>query len=471
MTYALDTTGHSLQNLVIGESAAVSKAAANPYHTLVPLSGPFFADSMYIKYTSNAGVSRILTLNVDYKLGYIYQAATTECNLMVCGCIYFLDLTLVGTVVYKCQTLGGTYSVLLANSTNIHSLEFRDPETTTWEQVCAARTMALSVFPTVTSPYLETNSADYRRLTDALDAAGLSVHLRPRFLPTPDTVAFIPTKSEIGLGNIDNYRTATTVEAAAGTANNLFVTPQGAVAAVTAVVNTQLSLSGYKTAIAYAATLTVTDPLQMYSYNNDLYIARPSTVPFLTSGIFETLKFQLVSSNSRDKWVETKVVVTGTESVLPTGAKVINTGLTVTGRVASRLVINDIVEAVVSVDYYLHKGKIIISYPLVANDVLMLYTKPLKSRVADAIPYYQCVSAVDTTGLFTLDSLDNIDTDDLRVRLNDLLILSRAQGDYSFTGNVLQITYPLALGDVVEVESLDTTSELGTQVLRNLLQS
>jgi hypothetical protein len=81
------------------------------------------------------------------------------------------------------------------------------------------------------------------------------------------------------------------------------------------------------------------------------------------------------------------------------------------------------------------------------------------------------VSAVDTTGLFTLDSLDNIDTDDLRVRLNDLLILSRAQGDYSFTGNVLQITYPLALGDVVEVESLDTTSELGTQVLRNLLQS
>lgn len=471
MSYALDTTGHSLQNLIIGESAAVSKAAANPYNTLIPVNGPFFADSMYIKYTSNAGASRILQAGVDYKVGYIFQAATTQCNYLVGGCVYFTDLTLVGTVVYKCQTLGGTYSPGTGNAANIHNLEFRDPETTTWEQVNTARSLALGVFPTVTVPYLETNSAEFKRITDALDGAGLSVHLRPKFLPTPDTAAFIPTKAEIGVGNVDNFKTATLAEATAGTAENLFVTPKGAVAAVSSVVNTQLALNGYKTATAYGATLTVSDPMQMYSYNNDLYIGRPSVMPFVTSGVFETLKFQLVSSNSRDAWRETKLTVTGTELSLPTGAKIVNTGLTFTSAVASRLVINDLIEAVNTVDYYLHKGKLIINYPLVANDVLMLYTKALKSRVADAVPYYQCLAVTDTSGTFTLDAVDNIDTNDLRVRLNDLLILSRAQGDYTFTGNTLQLTYPLALGDVVEVESLDTTSELGTQVLRNLLQS
>ena len=470
MPYALDPTGGSLQNLVIGEAMNFSVAASNPYSILSPISGPFFADTIHIRYTNSAGVSRILVENVDYRLGHVYKLATDQCNRRICGSIYFTDLTLAGSVTYTLQTLGGSYAINTTIATAIRNSEQRDPETTTWEQVLTARSVALAAFPAVTHPYLKTTSADYQALTAALDEAGLAVHLRPKFLPTPEQAVFVPTKAEVGLGNVQNYGVATPAQAAAGTATNLYVTPQGAAAAAAAAVATQFAAQGYKVAITYAALLNVTDPLQMYLFSNDLYIPRPSSLPFTTSGVFETQKFQLVASNRRDAWTETRLTVVGNEPVDAAGNKVLTTGLTLGSGVASRVVLNDLLELVLGIDYYLNKSKLIIMRTLVANDKIILSTKPLKSRVADTAPYYCAVTVTSTlTRDYTLDPLDNVDPTDLRVVLNDLLTLSRTEGDFTITGNVMHVNYPIALGDVFEVMTLDSTPVIGRMQMRNLL--
>jgi hypothetical protein len=471
MSYALDTTGDSLQNLVIGEVMEFSLSSSNTVYNVLPiLSGPFFADTIKVRYTNSSNVSRILTLGVDYKVGYVYKAATDACNRLVAACIYFMDQTLVGSVTYTLQTLGGTYAINTTLAGSIRNAELRDPEIVTWEQVCAARSFALATFPTVTHPYLKTTSADYAAMVQALDEAGLAVHLRPAFLPTPDQVAFIPTKAEVGLSLVNNFATATDQQAASGTATNLYVTPKGAALAAAGVVSAQLAAQGYKVATDYAATLNVTDPMQMYSYQNDLYIPRPSALPFTTSGVFETQKFMLVNSNRRDAWTEVVISVTGNESIDAAGGRVLTTGLTLLSGMESRVVINDLIEAVGDTDYRLTPTKLVVYYPLSANDVVVLSVKPKKSRVADTAPYYASITVNSTlTGDFTIPALDNVDPTDLRVVLNDLLTLSRVKSDYTISGTTLHINYPLALGDVIEVMTLDSTSPIGRLNLRNLL--
>jgi hypothetical protein len=470
MSIALDTTGDNLQNMIIGESMTFARVATNPFHVLTPLSGPFFAQTMYIRFTPTSGTPRTLIENVDYKLGYIYKAATDACNRMICGGVYFLDLSLAGTITYTCQVLGGSYAIPLATANIVHALEMRDPEVTTWEQVCTARAMALAAFPVVTHQFLRDANVDYDALVRSLEQAGLTVHLRPSFLPTPDQIAFIPSKAEVGLGNVQNYPMATQAQAAAGVLDNVYLTPKGAALTAQAVVLQQMAQQGYKVAVPYAALLTVSDPLQQYSYLGDVYTPKASMVPFTTSGTFESTKFQLVSSITRDAWTETSISIVGTETLDASGNRVLTTGLNLLCATDSRAVLNDLLELVPGLDYYLTPTKLVVCRPTGPNDVIILHTRAMKSRVADPVPYYKSFSVTNAQVLdYALDPLDNIDWKDLQFRLNDMIVMSWIKGDYTVTGNSVHIAYPLALGDVVEVLSRDCATDIGRMELRNLL--
>lgn len=472
MSYTLDPLGQSLQNTIIGESATLNLPAGRNYLFVVPPTGPYFEDSMLIKHTDSAGVSRILEKGIDWNPGFQFVDATQKCNRPIYGCINFVDITLDGSILINYKTLGGTYILTAAQIASIQSLEQRDPTFTSWEKVLYDRVIARATFPTVDHSWSVVNVDVVERATAELEKAGLIVNLRPKFLPEPGATVYLPTKAEVGLPYVDNFKTATAAEAAAGTATDLFMTPAGTKAAVNGLVDSHLTATGYQVPIAYVAGLTVNDSTKSYKYKNSTYVPRPEAIPFVTNGSFEKDKFSIVNSDERNHWVKFgPYTVTGAETIDPsTGFMKISTGLAFSSRVNSKLIINDVVEAVFNMDYHVDDGILIIEYPLDVGDKFVVYFKETSSKNADDRNYYKTFKVTSGVTSFTLAGLGYLKPDDLRVTLNDFVILTK-DVDYTITGNILSITYTLKLGDLIEVENIDNIPFTGKFPLRSLLFS
>ena len=67
------------------------------------------------------------------------------------------------------------------------------------------------------------------------------------------------------------------------------------------------------------------------------------------------------------------------------------------------------------------------------------------------------------------DVVSVVDVLNLRITLNDFVTLSANVGDYTIVNGILTIAYPMAAGDVVEIENIDSTTLFGKTALRNLL--
>lgn len=468
MTYALDVTGIAVENKVLGTTVTITPSPST-YLRLIPVTGPFYSQSVYIRYTPALGNSRVLTEGVDYYFGYLFQDASIKTRSQVYGAIVLSDNTLNGTLTYSLQTLGAPYELTVLQVATIIAGEMRDPNLVSWESVCTARSYALAAMPVVDYAYTRASSQEFNKLTSLLDEAGLAVHLRPKFLPTPGDTAFIPSASEIGLGNVDNFKTATTAQAAAGTANNLFVTPAGMTAAVNAQVAQQLAVLGYQLPVTYRGALSVVNTTQTYLFEGDVWVARSDAIPFTTTGVFEYSKFVLVTSNSRDYWQSLMFTITGTESKTALNEVILPLGVTVKSRVKSSAIINDIVEAVAGVDYRFDGNNLILNAMVSTGDVILLRFKQLKSRVADQSGYCKSYVITNTSSPLTLTDFSGISASDVQVRLNDLIILNPLRGDYTITGSTLTISYHTEIGDTVEVTDLDSLPEIGTQAMRSVL--
>lgn len=221
MAYAFDPTGRALQNKVLGEEATLALPSGKNYLYYIPAQAPFFPDSFAVKFRNTSGVERILVPGVDYEFSHQFMAASKACNTPIYGSIKLNPKTLTGTIWVTYQTLGGSWTISSSAISNIYANEYRDPAVTSWDAV---------VQPTLNFPVIEhrwsvVNVDDVREVVDRLDSVGIVVHLRPRFLAAPGDEVYIPGKTEVGLGNVDNYATATTTQADAGTSTTHFTTP------------------------------------------------------------------------------------------------------------------------------------------------------------------------------------------------------------------------------------------------------
>lgn len=467
MTYALDPTGHALQNIVLGEAKTI-QAKTSGHLFVVPNFGPFEESSLVVKYIDTTGASTVLTPGIDYRPGFQFTDATAKCNLPFYGCIEFLDLTLQGTVIYNYQSLGGSYVLSAPQISTISLGELRDPYFTSWEMVASAFTIPLTPFPTVDFPWSKLNVDLVKQAAAQLEQAGLVVHLRPDFLSTPDTTVFIPSKAEVGLGSVDNFPTATNQQALAGTDDQSFMTPLKTQQAVASLVNNQLALIGYKVPLSYKAGLTVSDVKQTYSYQDNVYAPRPAALPFTTSGAFEAAKFILVDSNTRDSWDKVAINVQGTEATLSTGAKVLPTGIVFTSEIVTLCTLNSVIEFTYGIDYHVDNGNLIVEYPIEKNDDLVFYYKPKLSRMPNDKNYYKTFTVISGVNAFPLPDFDYTNPSDVRVTLNDFIVLVKDL-DYVINNGVLVVNYTLKLGDLLEVETHDSIPFLGKQQLRSLL--
>jgi hypothetical protein len=476
--YPFDATGVALQNKVIGESYQLYAPSNRTTVLVVPLMGPFYWNTIEVKYVPNTGPSRILNREVDYKPVFQYLDATSKTNQLVVGGFQLTDSSLVGTgqVMMNYQCLGGLYVVdpggVWARAWQVVAYELRDAFFTTWEQAAAKAGIPLPDFPVVDIAWSRLNAPSIQRMLTEMEQAGLVVSVRQKLLPSPDTVKFVPDKTEIGLGNLANLPLATDTEAINDTLNNRYMTPHSAALAATQVLSTKLALMGYKVPTAYAAGLTVTDATGTFTYQNDVYAPRSSALPFTTSGLFEKEKFLLVRSADRDHWHNFSVITTGSEPRdTATGARVIETGIQFDSAVKSQLILNGVVEMTRMVDYHLSGSKIILEYPCDAGTEVRLLWRRSSSTVADDRPFYQSFLVDSGINTFTLTNFGSMVAEDFRVTLSDWSILT-LHSDYEISAaGVLKITFPLKLGDLIEVENNDMVPDIGKFQLRSILSA
>lgn len=221
-TYQFDPTGVLAANKIVGEQHPITAANGKSHHLVVPVYGPFFETGLTVIYRDVGGTDHVLTKGVDYHLAHQFIGASRATVKPIYGSIALLDLQLAGLITIGYQTLGGDWVldrnvVLAALSDSV-----RNPRVASWEQVVSVPTL----FPPVDHQYNLDDLVGMSEVVSELDQVGQAIAAKPA-----NTVLFdqdvTPTKQRLGLGNVDNFRTATDEEARLAESDTRFVTPRG----------------------------------------------------------------------------------------------------------------------------------------------------------------------------------------------------------------------------------------------------
>jgi len=241
--YPLDRTGTSETNKVVGERREINIASERAF---VPKAGPFFANS-FILY--NADTMEPLRPVDDYILAQPHAQAAQRTGLDVQSVVVLKVPTPIA-VTYDYQVVGGEYSWNLEGLQALIDELTLDDRAITWGSVIGRPT----AYPP--TPHIhdigDTFGWEYvvwqlERITNAILVGDEASHdeLRAQIQYVRDELIVLVdavngrvdehvgdfnnphqvTKQQVGLGDVDNYLTATPVEAYAGTANNRFMTP------------------------------------------------------------------------------------------------------------------------------------------------------------------------------------------------------------------------------------------------------
>lgn len=473
MTYSFDPTGAAVQNLVIGETASLIKNPNSQYLFVVFPFGPIYPDTFKIKHIAPNGAETVLHKNIDWECAFPYKQAMNRSNRFIAGGIKLVDVTKTGSIVVTGQVVGGQFSLNDVSAAAVQANVLSDPEYTIWEKACEVSQIPLADFPTVDYPYTVANSDNVRHLVDQLAEAGLVVQLRANLLSYPDDSKFIPTPSEIGLGNLRNFPISTEAQAKEGVSESAYMTPKTTAIAVEDRVVASLSAHGYSYPKTYGAGIQITDTKMTFIYKGSVYAAKDTAIPFRTDGSFESEKFTRIRTLERPIWKTWSYVITGSEARDAVGAVVIPSGLELHTSIKTRMTINSFIEPVRGVDFNMNGNVIHLRYPCGVGDEIKFYYKEASEDMPAVKDYYNAISIESGKNTYSLTDISGIVLDDLCVIHNDSTVLTFGV-DYSFdsvtpTNAIIRITFPISLGDVIEIVDLDSIPAMGRFVSRDLL--
>ncbi len=225
--YPFDPYGENAECLIKDERHSLSAVSSASFALIVPKNGPFFRRGLIVKHISTG---KTLVEGVDFALGHKFTRATIETARPVYGSILILNRELTGAFDATYQTLGGEFVIDTQAALETLLNTQIDPRTTTWEAVIQV--------PALFPPYDHYFDADTLVGAEALRLAILQIRdvintVPERLLPVlmthlddagnPHRV----NKNDVGLGFVDNFKTATVAETIEGMLNNRFVTPSG----------------------------------------------------------------------------------------------------------------------------------------------------------------------------------------------------------------------------------------------------
>lgn len=225
--YPFDPVGTLVSNKIVGEQHIITPANYRDFHYVVPKFAPFFWTGLVVKHRDLNNVVRTLTEGVDYHVTHWFISASRACAKPIYGSISFMNLSLAGVIILDYQTLGGMWTQDEAKIAEILADLIHNPRITAWDVV---------VDMPVTFPVIdhEWDLQDLAGATEVVQAlgdieatlratgeAGMSDHIANT--ANPHSV----TKTQVGLGSVQNFPPADGPTTTAGVSAAHYVTPFG----------------------------------------------------------------------------------------------------------------------------------------------------------------------------------------------------------------------------------------------------
>ena len=238
IAYPFDPSGTLVSNRITAEHQTISPPELSEFHFIIPHATPFFAETMVIVHLPS---QRTLVEGVDYVPTHYFQDASLQCARPIYGSITFYDKQLANAVRMAYQTLGGDWTLSPERIIEILSNKLVDPRRVYWEQIAELpyRFPPIDHDWHVDDVIgMDDVVAVLEEIRDALIASGeggLQAHLAD--LANPHGT----TKDQVGLANVENYPVATIAEAQAGTASNRYLTVLRGAQLVEAIIGSALT--------------------------------------------------------------------------------------------------------------------------------------------------------------------------------------------------------------------------------------
>jgi hypothetical protein len=220
--YPFDPTGTAETNLVVRERHTINPPDYTDYYFIVPFVGPFFENNLQIQHFPSG---KILVKGEDYLLGYRFLSASRATANQVWGAISLLGRELTGVLEVTYQTLGGDWTINEAIAAEMLANVMSNPRRTSWEQIHGPMQNFPVIdheWNLVDMVGMSEVNLTIRSIAETIEAAsGATINNHLNDINNPHNV----TKAQVGLGLVQNFPIASAGEAAAGTSNERYMTP------------------------------------------------------------------------------------------------------------------------------------------------------------------------------------------------------------------------------------------------------
>jgi hypothetical protein len=220
--YPFDPTGSATTNLVSGERQVINSSGIMNFFYIVPKAGPFYRDSLKVKLYPS-GVE--LVEGIDYNPTHYFHAGSHSTGLALYGSITFYDHTLTGTVSLEYQTIGGDWVLDEAAITQLLANNLVDPRITTWDEAVDLPYQfpvidhEFNIDNFIGADDIVTKLISIKEAINAMAAGTSSSHMQD--FSNPHQV----NKTHVGLGVVENYGVASLTQAQQGTSGTTYMTP------------------------------------------------------------------------------------------------------------------------------------------------------------------------------------------------------------------------------------------------------
>ena len=224
-TWELDPYGTNPANDIKAERKVLSSTQDGTFMFLIPKAAPFYAETLVIKHVASG---RTLVKGVDWEPGYRFELVSKRTYKPVYGAICILDRTLTGTFEYNYHTLGGEYTLDEQSLLTLLSNALTDPRVTTWEKITDVPwyfTPIQHLFNVVDMVGGKELADAINRVADKILSAAerlypsINVHIQDKANPHNTT------KAQVGLGNVSNFSICTEQEALEGVRLDRYISP------------------------------------------------------------------------------------------------------------------------------------------------------------------------------------------------------------------------------------------------------
>lgn len=130
--YEFDPSGGLAANRITDELHIINPASGSDFDVIIPSFAPFFKKGLVVKHLTSG---QTLTEGVHFDLGYHFAAASKECATPIYGAIVLTDRTLSGSLSIDYQTLGGEWVLDTQEIQTILANIKTDPRTVKWDDV------------------------------------------------------------------------------------------------------------------------------------------------------------------------------------------------------------------------------------------------------------------------------------------------------------------------------------------------